>query len=192
MAQIGAEYQLLTSESENRANFRFHGVGEEAFLVGLVMEFGEFFRGDLDSLCEGRFWVEFDSGEDGLSALAFFQESDGVVGVGLEGELLKGAEGEESEHVAAGKGADVGLLGIRQFRGAEVLGGGGGLDADSVAEVEGVIAGVFLIAEGAAVAIPGEGNTVIGHDDEALWAGRSINEDQGEVKWSVMEPRNKL
>lgn len=92
--------------------------------MGLMVEFGEFLRGDLDSFGEGRFGMQFHPGEDWLAVFAFFEESKGLVGVAFQGELLEGAEGEEGEHVAAGEGAYVSLFWIREFGRAEVLCGG--------------------------------------------------------------------
>jgi len=140
------------------------GVGEEAFLVSLVVEFLKCFAGDFDAFGEGGFWVEFDSGEDGFPIGVLFEEADGVVGVGFEGEVLERAEGEEGEHVATGEGGDKGLLGVGEFGGAEVFGGGGGADRDAVAKIEVVVAGVFFVGKRFPLAVPGEVDSMVRHE----------------------------
>lgn len=150
--------------------------------MGLMVELGQFLGRDLDAVRKGGFGVEFDPGEDRFTCVAFLQKADRFVRVGLQSELLEGAEGEEGEHMAAGEGSHKGLLGVGEFGVAEVVGGGGGLNGHALTEVEVVIARVFLVAEGTAAAVPVESNTVVGHDVAGLEAGRSIGESSVEVK----------
>ena len=98
------------------------GIGEEALFVGLVVERLEFFARDFDAFGEGGLGIEFDAGEDRFPVWAFFKESDRVVGVGFEGEVLEGAEREEGEHMAAGQGSDKSLFGVHAIFTAKIFG----------------------------------------------------------------------
>ena len=75
----------------------------------------------------------------------------------------RGSEGEESQQVAAGKRSDEGLFGIDAVGVAEVLRGGGGLQAIAVLEGPGMVPGVILVSEVETVAVPGKIGFVFGH-----------------------------
>ena len=82
----------------------------------LVMELGKFLGRDFYSFRKLGDGVEFDTREDRFAIFSFFKKSDGVVGVGVQGEFLERAKGEEGEHVTAGERGDECLFWVREVR----------------------------------------------------------------------------
>ena len=88
-------------ELEDGGDRGFHRIGEEALLMGLVMEFLQFFRGNGDALRPYRHGMEFDPAQDGFSIVTFFKISHRLVGIAFKGQVLQGGKGQKCKHVAA-------------------------------------------------------------------------------------------
>ena len=163
---------VIAQDLKNSADPGLYRVGEETFLVCLMMEFFQFFGRNRNALRPYRHGMELDPAQDRFAVLAFLKIAHRFVGVALEGVVLQRSEGEESEHVATRERGHEGLFRIGNFRSAEVIGGCRGPQGDAVAEVKIVITWVFLVAEALPVAVPVESDGVGAHVQQAVYGGK--------------------
>ena len=144
-------------------DLREDGVGDEAFAVGAVVHVEDLLVGGEVGAAEGDSWAEDGFGDGELAVLVLFEDGDGVVLIGFDSESFAGGDGEEGEHVAAGEGSSKCVFGVRKGGVAEEFFGCRGLDlgasfkGPAVGSVVGGVGEIFFLA------VPGNGDFVLGH-----------------------------
>ena len=131
-------------------------MGEMVHLVELLL-------GRLFVAGKLKFWMQLNPRDCQFAVLIFLHVTDSIVDIFVEQELLFAGDGEEREHVAAGKRSDKRFLGVDQLRISQIRRGGRRLHFVTAVEFPGVIAVIGLILEVGCGALPGERHFVFGH-----------------------------
>lgn len=148
-------------------DFRLYRIGNEAELVGVVMQAGFFFRrGGFVPIFDAR--MQFDRAYPGDAFFVFRHVADRLVAI--RDDVKASARGEEQkrEHVAARNGrdesffrVDIRWIGMRNGHDGRARGGGHG---QAPVERPGVFTRVFPVDEVASGKTPIDGGFVLGHE----------------------------
>ncbi len=131
--------------------------------MGFMMELLELFPAYDARILEYYDGVEFNPGDDQFSIPVFFQVAHGVIRIVLDYDSFECADGEEGEHVTAGKGSDVGGLGVDLIGIPEELCGRGGRQSMAVFKTPFMVARVGFVGELCLAPLPGQPGFVLRH-----------------------------